>query len=589
MTAPMLRGTKLTTVLLGGDCSWFQGLLLMGLVLLGALAPVQVSALDIIQPLPDTPAADAARPSVDAQGRTAGGTVNVQRLAPVSAAQYAAIKAAAAHSPAAQLASPVQNATGGPEAALADITQSFVGLDRPGAANHGFVFFPPDTIVAKSVLRVLEATNSALRLFTTAGGILATSDLNAFFGVVTANGQNLLFDPKVYFDVNAPNRRFYVVALQKVKTGATTGVSRIHIAISRSSDPANLLPTSWCRYQLDGRRHVGTVDESWADYPGLGAGADKLVISVNNFRFSNDTFTFAIIRAFNKLLASNNAAACQGIPFFTFQATATIGNGSVFTLQPVQHYSSPSVVPSTVGNSSPAYLVNTQFGAAAFYRVWRIVGLPGATGGALQLVNLAGSFAYGIPPQAPQTGTGALIDTGDNRVTQAGGRGNLLTAVHGTLCNIGGGANESCVRAVRILVSFSGNNPTASMNQQSTFGLTNEFYFWPGVAVNALNQTMVPFQYISPSRTGGRLSAWFTTKDSPTAFFTSILPLTTGTCAQTASDRSGDFVGAQTDPSDSRTFWIAGERAAVIGGSCQWQTQIGHVDPGFNVSGFHPE
>jgi hypothetical protein len=558
-----------------------QGLLVIGFALLGALTPAR-AATEIDTPLADTPDASASGPTLEAQRAIAGGATTIPRLAPMSAARFAALKAAAAQNPAAQPASPARSAAAGPEPALADLVTSFTGLDRPSAASNGFVFFPPDTIVAKSFARVLEATNSAIRLFTTAGGVLATSNLNAFFSAPVADG--LLFDPKVYFDRNAANRRFYVVALQ-----ASGTVSKIWLAVSRSSDPANLSSASWCRYAIDARRNVGTPDASFADYPGLGAGADKLVVSVNNFRFVGETFTFAIIRAWNKLILANNAAACPSVPRFTFQATAGINNGSVFTLQPVQHYSSPSVVPSAVGNTSPAYLINTQFGASTLYRVWRIAGLPGVTGGVLQLVNVFGSFVYGVQPNAPQTGTDVLIDTGDNRVTQAGGRGNFLTAVHGTLCNLGGGANESCVRTVRIFVSSSGNNPTAFVNQQSTFGFSNEFYFWPAVAVNGLSQTIVPFQFISPVRTGGRLSTWFTAKDSPTPFFTSILNLTTGSCAQTLTGRSGDYNGAQTDPSDDRTFWIAGERATLIGGECQWQTRIGRIDPGFNVDGFQPE
>ena len=111
----------------------------------------------------------------------------------------------------------------------------------------GFVFVPPDTTSAKSPNHVIEATNSAVRLFTPAGTILATADLNTFF--VASTTQGLLFDPKVYFDRNAVNSRVYVVALQvagKGDTSLTNNVSRLRIAVSRSSDPTNLSTTSWC-------------------------------------------------------------------------------------------------------------------------------------------------------------------------------------------------------------------------------------------------------------------------------------------------------------------------------------------------------
>jgi hypothetical protein len=74
-----------------------------------------------------------------------------------------------------------------------------------------------------------------VRLFNNAGWVIATSNLNTFFAASTADGP--AFDPKVYFDRNAANRRFYVTALQR-DTGPNT--SRILLAVSRSPGPPNL-------------------------------------------------------------------------------------------------------------------------------------------------------------------------------------------------------------------------------------------------------------------------------------------------------------------------------------------------------------
>ncbi len=251
-----------------------------------------------------------------------------------------------------------------------DVTTSFLGLDRPSAIDQGSVFFPPNTTVAQSNTRVLEATNSALRLFTNAGGVLATKGLTPFFGANPANGP--LLAPKVYYDRNAANRRLYVVALQR---NAATKVSTIWLAVSRSSDPSNLEPASWCRYPINGKRDTGT-NESYADQPGLGAGASALLITTNQFKFVGNGFTFAIIRALNKVVVANNAAACPVSPVYTFQPSAVLNNATVYALQPVQHYSIPS---SFGGTANPTYLVNTYFGTNNRYRVWRVrnVNVPG--------------------------------------------------------------------------------------------------------------------------------------------------------------------------------------------------------------------
>src|SRR6185312_1436015 len=109
-------------------------------------------------------------------------------------------------------------------------------------ASNGFIFTPPDTSVAKSPTRVLEAVNGALRLSNTSGGTIATVDLNTFFGAAVANG--LLFDPKVYFDRNATNQRFYVVALQQ---NTNPKLSLIWLGVSRITNPSNLSSPNWCR------------------------------------------------------------------------------------------------------------------------------------------------------------------------------------------------------------------------------------------------------------------------------------------------------------------------------------------------------
>jgi hypothetical protein len=100
----------------------------------------------------------------------------------------------------------------------------------------------------------------------------------------------------------------------------------------------------------------------------------------------------------------------------------------------------------------------------------------------------------------------------------------------------------------------------------------------------------VPFQFVSPTRTGGRLSSWWTIKDLASPDFEPISSLTTGTCAETLTnpDRTGDYVGAQTDPSDFHSFWLAGERATSVGGTCQWQTQIIKLVPSSGTTSLSP-
>jgi hypothetical protein len=172
-----------------------------------------------------------------------------------------------------------------------------------------------------------------------------------------------------------------------------------------------------------------------------------------------------------------------------------------------------------------------------------------------------------------------LLDTGDNRMMQVAGIGNTLYTIHGTGCNFSGGPAESCVRHVRLTVGQSAAGlPTTAISQQLTFGGgSGVFYFWPGIAANTVGEVIVPFHR---SSSGSFLSSYWTMKEFAATRFESATANTVGTCSQTISNRTGDYIGSQTDPSDNRSFWVAGERATNIGGVCQWQTQVQKVVPG---------
>jgi hypothetical protein len=453
----------------------------------------------------------------------------------------------------------------------ASVSPLFNGLNRATSVNNGFVFFPPDTHLAKSPNRAVEVVNSAIRLFTNAGGVLGTSNLNTFFGAAVANG--LLFDPKVIYDHNAVNRRYYVVALQKKgdnDSTASNDLSRIWIAVSRTPDPTNLT-TNWCKYQVDGRRDVGTASVNWADYPGLGNGFDSLIISTNQFRFTSPRpFIRSQIKAFRKLVAANNAASCPAIPYFTWNNA--VGSVDAFTLQPVQHYTAPS---SFAGTAHPAYLVsNRATSPNNSSRLWRVRNVSGAP--TLHATFFAAPVSTS-PPDAPQPGGGALIDTGDVRNLAASGVGNYLSVAHATGCQQGVGANEACTSFRRLVVSQSGAGlPTVGVSQTlHGYGYgDNSYSFWPSIATLTNHTAMMTMQVIDFSPVV-RLSTFVNAKLAGGAWYVGF-NVAPGTCNQTLSNRSGDYTAAVRDPGGA-SFWFAGEHAIPIAGSCQWSTRWGRL------------
>jgi hypothetical protein len=556
---------------------------LLALTIVG-YAPAVSAARDTASPREARPAAVGQdRPWSAGHAQAAGAALT--RLAPknippagVDAKTYQREKAAAVRGPAAiaaQVAIPRR-----PLPRRASMPLIFNGLDRPGAMNNGFVFNPPDTIAGKSPNRVLEGANSALRLFSNSGSVIATQNLNTFFGAATANGR--LFDPKVYFDRNATNQRFYVVALQvagRDDTNTANDVSRIWVAVSRSPDPANLSSANWCRYNIDARRNVGTTNVSWADYPAIGAGRDTFSFAMNQFRFTNRSFTFAVIHVWNKTIASNNAASCPSVPRFTFQPSPTAGDFSRFTIQPAQHYTSPS---SFTGTTNPAYYLSTRRGSSNEYHAYRVRNVASGSPTLAQLVLT--STSYGIPPSSPQPSSSILVDTGDNRMLQVAGIGNDVAGIFNTVCNFTAGTpNESCTLAPRVVVGQnSGGSFTASIAENTFAGFgDNVFVHHSSIARNSALQAASTWEFGGPTT---RLSSASMIKNVNGAW-AGVLTYAPGTCSlpatapSTTTARSGDYSGAQTDPSNLSSFWLAGEQAVTISGTCQWRTRIGSLVP----------
>lgn len=527
-------------------------------------------------------------------------------LTAMSAQEFSDVKDAAATRDSGEVTSPEvtspdgeRSTAGVPTTRTPAVTTSFLGLDRAEAASDLFRFDPSDATAAKSDTHVLEATNSALRLFTDDGTAVQTMDLNTFFGAghdfLANGGLDLLFDPRVYFDRNSVNQRIYVAAIQAYGNSSANGVSRLWVGVSRSSDPGSLGASDWCTYGIDAKRDNGTSKASYMDFPSLGVGRDSLLVSGNQFRFTNGSYTYPVVYVFNKNKMANNAGGgCPNVPFWVFQPTSTLGSTTTFTLQPVRAYNATR---SYRGTKNPAYLVSsdTPAGTSPTIHVWRI---RNVTGGAptMALKNVAGPFRYRIPPDAEQPdGTGVVANTGDTRVHAAAGRDNTIHAVLTTGCQVDTGPSESCMLYTKINVGQTKKrgNLTASITEQWAWGERDGvFIYRPSVAVNQSSQVaaaaLVTSADAADPEAGYEGPVWYLKNSGALKWTTSVFqpgncPLPDDRDDDSATDdgvaRTGDFTSVQTDPSDGLSFWYAGEFAKTIGSSCQWGSQITRITP----------
>jgi len=497
------------------------------------------------------------------KGEAEDGEAIVNQAREVLLRQLKKLSAASTTAPVADLLLPPGPAptSGGPRFASSTVLNSFSGLDF----DAGGSILRPDTNVAKSGTRVLEAVNSTLRLFNVSGGTLATMSTAAFVGSATS-----MTDPRVFYDGNSANPRLFLVVLESANVG--TKSSGIWLAVSRSPNPSDLQPASWCRYRINGVYNA--PDAAFADFPTLGVGADAVVLAANHYRFANGEFGAAVVRAINKTVIENNAGSCPSLTSFTFQASPTFGDTDAQTLQAVQHYTSPSSFP---GTTNPVYLISTQAltvqkPGSGVWRVWRVRNVASGTP-VLNVLDVT-SFFYQTPLDASQP-NGPLLRTLDSRVHQAGGVGNSIWAVQSTLCTWYDGSNGDCVRVMRFDVNQVSGQLTASVSYQLLFGGGPGVYYWmPSVAVSSVQKVGTAFQY--SSGTSYLSSAW-TALDASTNQFPGVTTILAGTCTTQA--QTGDYTGATTND-DLVSFWLAGEASAPNGGGiCEWKTQIVQINP----------
>ena len=242
------------------------------------------------------------------------------------------------------------------------VITSFDGLNHRNQrlANGGnqFSLEPPDQGLCVGNGVELEVINDVMQIYSPGGGVVkATEDLNTFFGYIAQFNRTtgvigqFVTDPSCWYD-SRTNRWFLdVLTLETFpSTGDFTGVNHLDLAVSNTGDPTG----SWTIYRVqvqdDGNNGtpnhgctgiapygspVPTIPPTFknaclGDYPHLGADANGIYLTTNEYSFFGNDFHGAQIYAFSK------AALEAGGPVSVTQIdTHGLDNGnSGFTLWP---------------------------------------------------------------------------------------------------------------------------------------------------------------------------------------------------------------------------------------------------------------
>ncbi|UGB37176.1 hypothetical protein [Frateuria soli] len=181
-------------------------------------------------------------------------------------------------------------------------------------ANNGnqFSLEPPDQGLCAGNGFVVESVNDVLAIYDRSGNeLVGPVDLNTFYGYPAAINRTTgaygpdITDPSCYYD--ADTRRWFHVVLTLDRVGissALSGTNHLDIAVSQTADPTG----AWTVYRLPVQNNgtQGTPDHGCTagfclgDYPHIGADANAIFLTTNEFALFGPGFYGAQIYAISK-------------------------------------------------------------------------------------------------------------------------------------------------------------------------------------------------------------------------------------------------------------------------------------------------
>jgi hypothetical protein len=314
-----------------------------------------------------------------------------------------------------------------------ELVTSFDALNhrQQRLANGGnqFSLEPPDQGLCAGNGFVMETINDVMRVFDTSGNAqTGVVDLNTFYGYPaqfnrTTGAQGpFVTDPSCYFDQQT-QRWFADVLTLEVNpvSGHFLGPNHLDLAVSRTSDPTG----SWNIYRLpvqddgtDGtpNHHCSSGPDSRfatnpnaciGDYPHLGADANGIYLTTNEYSLFGPEFVGAQVYAFSKAALVAGSAMVTVTQFDTHNADPNGNPG--FTVWPA---TSPGTGSFATGNGGTEFFMSSDAADEANgthvsndLLVWTMTNTSSlnTSSPALSLgVKLLNSETYAVPPSSDQ-------------------------------------------------------------------------------------------------------------------------------------------------------------------------------------------
>jgi hypothetical protein len=392
---------------------------------------------------------------------------------------------------------------------------------------------PPDTMGAVGEEHIVELINGRYSVYRKSDGVrVQTSSLNDFWteaGVTPAGG--FAFDPRVLYDPFS--QRWFATAVDNFG-----GDNNFLLAASNFPDPT----AGWTGFAIDS----DSLDQRWADFPTLGFDRDGVYLSASMFPIfdfdDSSVRTTIVALPKNDLLTTTptvaNATLFESLPLDT----------TGFTVQPIVDLDNTGL---------PIPLLSAFDTIAGLFNRLSIAGDINSP--ILETSDtLIAVTPFSPPFGAVQPGTGAFVDTGDNRFSS-----NLILQ-NGSIWGVQTvGIDRSALRWFQI------DADTNTLLQEGLIRDSKLDFYYGSIAVNEFNDVVIGFsasgesQFISSYAVLGQTTSGVTTFGKPTLLKAGIDNYFGG--------RWGDYSATVLDPTDPLSFWTFQEWAL---GEETWATQI---------------
>ena len=439
------------------------------------------------------------------------------------------------------------------------------GFDDNATENGGFRFIPPDPMGAAGIDRLIATVNTMIEIRDKAGVQLARDSLADFFAPLAPT--TFTFDPKVIWDQF--ENRFLVVTLERVDAGVNPdagNASRILLAVSTGPSPT-LAAADWNFLLINSETSIGGVDH-WADYPGFEVDEEAVYITNNMFAHPGGVTNFTVqLWIVGKGVGGGFYA---GGPAAVSVNDVYAGGGSATTTMPAQVFGAGGV-----GAGIGTFLVSAGLsgGGDEFVQIVRVDDPLGAPTFTQEFLNIGNIDNGGALPDAPQSGTGTLIEVNDRRALDCVWRNNNLWLTNTINPNSGPDLGETTAHWFRLdtsaVLTSAAPAGAITLADQGDIGgediAADTSTFFASVAVNGAGEAKFGFSASAATIFAGA----YVTGRQPGDAAGTVQPTETVKAGEAfyirtfggPRNRWGDYSGISVDPINDDLFWVFNEFA----------------------------